>query len=259
MTVLRSTLLTDHGFIHGFSTRAGGAGEPPFESLNLGRGLGDPAATVARNHEIFRQAVGYQTPLFEVSQVHGDLIVEVDATRDVREVRAIEADALIGTGAVTIGVRVADCTPILLGCTRTGAVAAVHAGWRGVENEILLSTIDALCAKTGSTPAMLVGAIGPHIRVANFEVGEDVAERLATVAARVGVTDVIRSRPDARPTVDLTRIVIGQLTNRGVRHDDVGGHTFAEPERFFSYRRDGLTGRLLAVISAAAVGTEHAP
>jgi YfiH family protein len=246
--VLRSELLDRHGFRHGFSLRTGGHSDGPFASLNLGRAVGDDPDAVARNVERFAEAVGVRAErLYEVSQVHGRTVRLVDHGEDVLAVRHTEADAVVVRAADHgVGVRTADCIPILIGDLETGAVAAVHAGWRGVVDRVLDAALDAL----GTDPGRLVCAIGPHIRAASFEVGDDVARAIAEAAHG---EDVVFPG-DPRPHVDLGRAVRAQLRARGVdaaHVDDVGGCTYADAARFFSHRRDaGRTGRHLSVIVA---------
>lgn len=238
----RSALLTDAGFVHGFSTRRGGVSEAPFDSLNLGRALGDAASKVEENHRRLAASLGYAR-LFELSQVHGVRVRNVRAGEDARVVRAEEGDALIAREpGIAVGVRTADCIPLLLAHRHSGHVAAVHAGWRGVEAKIAAQAIKEL----GHPASELVAALGPHIRQANFEVGEDVAERLAAASDARDVVD----RSDT-PHVDLTQILIAQLRALGVSDvDDAGGCTYAD-QAYFSYRRDGArTGRMLSVIVA---------
>ena len=132
MTVsLQSRALS--GFTHGFSLRTGGVSEGGFASLNLARGLGDDEELVAENHRILARDVGYVAGgLFEVSQVHGAHVRVVEASDEVRRVREEQADALVAPpGGVAVAVRTADCVPVLVADPKTGAVAAIHAGWRG--------------------------------------------------------------------------------------------------------------------------------
>ncbi len=244
--VLFSRALAAAGFAHGFSLRTGGVSEGPFASLNLGRGLGDDSANVEENHRRFAEAVGFvPAALFEQSQVHGRRVREIVAGERPDLVRQEEGDALVGRRTGTaVGIRVADCMPVLIAHPPSGDVAAAHAGWRGVEQRIVTATIEAL----GHPAGELVVAIGPHIRADRFEVGDDVAERLAAVAGE-GESVVDRSR--AKPHVDLTTIVLRELEALGVTEvDDVGHCTHADPECFFSYRRDGTTGRHLAALVA---------
>jgi YfiH family protein len=245
--LLKSALLAKHGFVHGFATRIGGVSAAPFDALNLGRSVGDDPDAVAENSRRFLATLG-SPELFEASQVHGSRVLAIGPNDRVAAVRAEEADALITTrGAV--GVRTADCIPILFGDRETGAVAAVHAGWRGVASAIAIAAVEHLRAG-GIDPKRLVAAIGPHIRGDAFEVGPEVVTALAPVA--FGADYVVHNDP--KPYVDLARVVRAQLAHAGVADvDDVGGCTLTEPARFYSHRRDrGRTGRHLSAIVARA-------
>lgn len=252
--VLRSEVLLRHGFRHGFSLRTGGVSEAPYDSLNLGRAVGDDPAAVEANHRRFAEAVGFDpAALYEVSQVHGATVHVVGPDDDPVALRRAEGDALVAPAAdpaVAVGVRVADCIPLLLADPVTGAVAAVHAGWRGTVARIVDAAIDCLEREARAQARDLIAVLGPHIRVEAFEVGEDVAAR---IAAEAHGEDVIRRGAD-KPHVDLARVVRAQLLARGLTEahvDDVGGCTQTEPDRFFSYRRDGKrSGRHLGAIVA---------
>ena len=256
--VLRSAALRDAGFAHAFSLRSGGVSDAPYHTLNLGRSVGDDEACVWENHIRFAARVPYgRDELFEVSQVHGVSVRLVAPSEDPRVVRQEEHDALIApAGGLAVGVRTADCVPILLADTDTGAVAAVHAGWRGAVNHIVPRTIERMRTELGTHPSALVAAVGPHIRVARFEVGDEVAEAAdaAAQACEPGVSVVVRSAETSKAHVDLAALVRLQLTHAGVtRVDDVGGCTLDDAARFFSYRRDqGRTGRHLAAIVSHA-------
>ncbi|HEY8428653.1 MAG TPA: peptidoglycan editing factor PgeF [Sandaracinaceae bacterium] len=245
---LRSPLLVRHGFAHGFSLRTGGVSEGAFATLNLGRTVGDDPRAVAENARRFADAIGVDLArLYETSQVHGREVVRVGAGDDVLAVRAKEADALVTrVPGAAVAVRTADCMPILMAHPPTGAVSAVHAGWRGVVARVVDAAIDALEVD----PSELVVAIGPHVRADAFEVGEDVAREIA--ASAPGADVIVPRRP--RPHADLRAAVRAQLAARGVdpaNVDDVGGCTFTDAARFFSHRRDaGKTGRHLAAIAA---------
>lgn len=246
--VVRSAALRDAGFAHAFSLRDGGVSDPPFGTLNLGRSVGDEEECVWENHIRFAARVPYgRDALFEVSQVHGTSVRLVAAGEDPVAVRQEEHDALIApAGGLAVGVRTADCVPILLADTEHGAVAAVHAGWRGAVNHILSRTIERMQQEFGTEAGALVAAVGPHIRVAHFEVGSEVADAAEAAAPGAGVVQW----GGEKPHVDLAALVRHQLARAGVtRVDDVGGCTFEDAQRFFSYRRDaGRTGRHLAVV-----------
>ena len=145
----------------------------------------------------------------------------------------------------TVGVRTADCVPVLIADRKTGAVAAVHAGWRGVVAGAVRSAMLALEPKNAND---LVAAIGPSIGPCCFEVDDPVAGQLGHAA---GDGIVIR-RGREKPHVDLWRAVSHQLHLGGVETvDTLGACTMCEPQRFFSFRRDGArSGRMLSVIAA---------
>lgn len=252
--ILRSHILSSAGFAHAFSTRSGGVSEPPFDSCNLARSVGDDPDRVAENRRRFAAAGGFaDRPLFGVSQVHGARALVLRRSDELTRVAGEEADALVATSdsGAAVGVRVADCVPLLVADPEIGLVAAVHAGWRGVVRGVVPRTIETM-VELGSASRTLVAAIGPHIRVGAFEVGPEVAEEIA--AAVPDVPGLIVTPLDGdKPHVDLSRAVRAQLVRAGlsdVHIDDVGGCTSSEPDRFFSYRRDGKrSGRLVGAIA----------
>ncbi len=162
-----------------------------------------------------------------------------------------EADVVLTAAPGTAcGVKIADCVPVLLADSVTGAVAAIHSGWQGTAVDVVGAGVDALRRLLGND-GHLIAAIGPHIEACCFEVGEDVAERLGACAP---LEPVVKRTEGARPHVDLRRIARTQLIARGIADDsidDVAGCTKCDPIRFFSYRRDKeKSGRLLSAIVA---------
>lgn len=215
------------GFAHGFSLPPGDFGVTP---------EGPAHARMAR-------AVGYDLgALRTCRQVHGAAVV-VDPTP--REGIAAEADALLLRAGGAVGVRTADCASILLGDRDSGAVAAVHAGWRGVVAGVLPAAVRALVgARTGALRA----ALGPCIGPCCFEVGAEVADALSAACG----ANVARPGRGDRPHADLGAAVTAQLAALGVQEvERVGGCTVCAPTRWHSFRRDGArSGRMLAVIAA---------
>lgn len=247
---LHSTLLDRHGFRHAFSTRMGGVSAPPFDTLNLGFHLGDDDEAVRENRARFAERLGLDgDQLFEQRQVHGTAVREV-STSDLAEALADEeGDALIARiEGVGVAARTADCVPVLIAHPPSGHVGAVHAGWRGAVAGIVPRTIDAF----SHDAAELVVAIGPHIRVDAFEIGEEVAREMED-AAKGGA--VVR-RDGENPRGDLFALLRLQLRDAGVPDaaiDDVGGCTLSDAAQFFSHRRErGKTGRHLSAIVARA-------
>jgi YfiH family protein len=246
---LQSELLAREGFRHAFFTRNGGVSSGPFESLSFSASVGDSPENVRQNLERAARELGVSTDrIFFASQVHGHEVVEIDAASSQPAVLRVEADAVWSRlPATACAVRSADCVPILLADRRSGAAAAVHAGWRGCVAGVVRSAVEALRRASGPD-AELVAAIGPHISAEAFEVGESVA---AELQALVAVPVVIRA-DGAKPHADLRRLVRAQLSAEGLADaaiDDVFGCTLRDPSRFFSYRRDGArSGRHLSAV-----------
>lgn len=244
---LVSPLLQSRGFQHAFFTRRGGVSQGLYESLNFSVSVGDLPAAVEENCRRAADALGVvPSRLYYLSQVHGTTVCEVRGDEPAEHVLQWEGDALVSSSpGVACGVRSADCIPILIADLTTGRVAAVHAGWRGVAANIVRQALAAL----GGSPQDWIAAIGPHISKAAFEVGDDVARQLAAASTTANPVDW---RGDGKPHVDLRAIVRAQLCAEGTRAehiDDVAGCSYLEPERFFSFRRDGQrSGRHLSAI-----------
>ena len=255
MTVIRSALLEAHGIVHAFSTRVGGVSPLPYASLNLGDGVGDDTDHVRENIEIFCRALGIErAQLYTQSQVHGDRVRELGAEDAPKKVALNKGDALITrTAGVGVAIRTADCVPILIAHPLSGAVCAVHAGWRGAVAGIASKAIHAL----GVQPEGLLCAIGPHIHAPSFEIGHEVAEQMQDAA--LGDERVV-NLDGAKPHGNLGRLLQLQLRAAGVlsEHiDDVGECTFENEALFYSHRRDhGHTGRHLSAIVAGLKGGE---
>ena len=248
---VESALLTSSGFRHAFFTRRGGVSEGPYASLSFSVAVGDDPERGRKNLELAGALLGVAGDrVYFLSQVHGSAAHVLSGGEPRERVVELEGDALASRDpTLACGVRSADCVPILAADVETGAVVAIHAGWRGVVRGVVeagIATLRGLGGECGT----LVAAIGPHIREEVFEVGEDVARQLERASPVSGVVD--RSR--AKPHVSLARIVRGKLVHAGLlpeRIDDVGGCTASEPERFFSFRRGGrASGRHLSAIVA---------
>jgi YfiH family protein len=250
MSVLHSALLTDHGFAHAFATRTGGVSTAPFDTLNLGFHLGDDDDAVRENRARFLETLAIGANRFyEQHQVHGTHVREILANDDADAIAHQEGDALMArVEGAAVCARMADCVPVLVAHPATGQVGAAHAGWRGAVAGVVPRLLEVLA----HDPADLIVAIGPHIRVGAFEIGEDVAAEMEATAP--GTPVVLRA--DGRLFGDLSALVRHQLRDAGVPHasiDDVGGCTFADAAKFFSHRRDhGRTGRHLSAIVARA-------
>lgn len=255
--LLQSPLLSGAGFVHAFFTRQGGVSSGAHGSLNLSHAVGDAAEAVAENRRRAARRLGVEVDrLLVPRQVHGRGVVVAGSGDDADAVAAREGDAVVSDAAgLACAVRTADCVPILIGDRETRRVAAVHAGWRGVVGRIVEATLGVMLAR-GCRPEHLIAAIGPHISADAFEVGEDVGRQLAEASDARG--SVIASG-EGKSHADLEAILRAQLAALGVRPsniDSIGGCTVGEPERYFSYRRDGSqSGRQLSAIVSELVLT----
>lgn len=245
-----SRLLEGAGFRHAFFTRNGGVSTGAFASLNFSASAGDDPHRVEENIERAARSLGVvsERVLF-CSQVHGRNVVRPGGEARRADVLLMEGDALIGRAATqAIGIRVADCLPILVADRRSGSVVAIHAGWKGLVCGVIRSGIVALRTEAGHD-GELIAAIGPHIGTSRFEVSSDVAEQLANVSDGEPVVEQIAGE---KPHVCLRGVARAQLRALGLAHDaidDVPGCTHSEPLDWFSFRRDGpRSGRHLAAI-----------
>ncbi|MFO1273522.1 MAG: peptidoglycan editing factor PgeF [Rubrivivax sp.] len=222
------------------STREGGVSAAPWDSLNLGVAVGDDPAAVAENRRRFARALGAE-PVW-LRQVHGARVVRAGTDTD------LVADAAwTDARGIACVVQVADCLPVLLARRDGAAVAAAHAGWRGLAGGVLEATVQALCAGTGCLPAELVAWLGPCIGPGRFEVGADVLAAFPQAPDRF----VFRPRPDGaeRWLADLPGLARDRLQAAGVSAIAGGGWcTVEDRTRFFSFRRDGTTGRMAAAV-----------
>ena len=225
-----------------FTTRAGGVSEGPYASLNLGLHVGDNAKSVTMN----RQNMNALLPAAPVwlNQVHGVAVAEL--TTNMREERAPIADAAVTSMAKQpCAVIVADCLSVLL-CDRAGSrVGAAHAGWRGLAAGVIERTVEAM----HTPPVALMAWLGPAIGPSAFEVGAEVLEAfVATSPQSRAAFRPIPGKP-GKYLANLYLLAKQRLAQCGVT-SVYGGEfcTYAEPDRFFSHRRDGQTGRMAAVI-----------
>jgi len=223
-----------------FTLRTGGVSAPPFDSLNVGAHVGDSPEAVRENRRRVVAALGLPEEPDWIEQVHGTRVLDPDAGGQEQG----PADALIARrpGRVAV-IQVADCLPVLFAAEGAAAVACAHAGWRGLASGVLEASVRAL----GVDPGALVAWLGPCIGREHFEVGAEVREAF------------LRSDPDAafaftantrgRWQCDLVALARARLARLNVTRVYGGAWcTYADPRRFFSYRRDGRCGRMAALI-----------
>jgi len=227
------------------TSRRGGMSRPPFDSMNLQPGVDDPE-TVAANQARLASAIG-AIPVF-LKQVHGDRVVRLGASDAAARAAEPVADAAVTTEpGIACTVRVADCLPVLFAAPGGRAVGAAHAGWRGLAAGVLERTVAALCEAAACAPAELSAWLGAAIGPTRFQVGADVLEAFGAPLAAPG-TRFLPERP-GKWLADLPGLARDRLGRAGVRR--VGGGawcTVADSARFFSFRRDGTTGRMGAAV-----------
>lgn len=226
--------LEAEGFVVAFTERHGGVSRPPFDSLNLGFGH-DDAARVTRNRALLERALGVPR-LRTVRQVHG---ASVSIAGPSPPAVADAADALVTCdAAVPLAILTADCVPVALVDEADRRVAAVHVGWRGLAAGVLATAVGAF--GPGAAPA---AAVGPAVGADHYEVGPEVIAAIAPVA------EPVVTRADGALRLDLAATVERALAELGVgRVATARVCTACEPDRFFSYRRDGSTGRQALVV-----------
>ena len=242
----RSALIgRDPAVVHGFTTRHGGVSTGPLGHLNLAKRGGETDAALDQNWARVAAALDMPgAPVGLASQTHGVTVLDGDAVWGSGRVDLGEGDAIVLTkpGAL-IAVRVADCVPILL--RAPGAVAAIHAGWRGTVAGIAERALGVLTDRAGVSPAEVVAAIGPAIGPCCYEVGDEVVTALLAVAP-----EAVALRPGPRrPHADLRGVNEALLRAAGVREiEQVGPCTRCSPDHY-SHRREGeATGRFAGVI-----------
>lgn len=230
------------GLRAGMSTRHGGVSAGPYASMNLDHRGPDDAALREENRRRFCAAMGFGPEALARSlQVHGTALLEVE------EGGLYEGyDALMTRKkGVLLSVSIADCTPILIADSVTGALAAVHAGWRGTVGGIVEQTLHALHARYGTQPCDCRAWIGPCIDVCTFEVGDEVAALFAPDCKQWNASA-------GKFFVDLKKANLLQLLKNGVPERQVEVSplsTALNIQDFYSYRAEGgVTGRMLAAI-----------
>jgi polyphenol oxidase len=224
-----------------FTLRSGGVSAAPFDALNVGAHVGDAPDAVRENRRRVCETLALPGEPLWLEQTHGAEVWEADAHGPPAPPRA---DAVIARTAGRVGViQVADCLPVLLATRDASAVAAAHAGWRGLAAGVLEATV----GKLGVDPAALLAWLGPAIGQAHFEVGAEVRAAFLRHDASAAAAFSVNAR--GRWQCELVALARQRLHALGVR-EVFGGEwcTYADRARFFSYRRDGRCGRMAALI-----------
>lgn len=248
--------LERRGVRHGFTSRCGGASRGAFSSLNFSSREGDVPQRVLENWGRLETAAALPADGWALlSQVHGARVERVGAGGPSCHHRRnhAEADALAtGAKGVVLGVLTADCLPVIMAVPGAGVVAVAHAGWRGTLAGVVQESVRELCAIAGAEPRDILAAIGPAIGRCCLQVGREVHEAFLE---RWGAAQTRRILEKSDPwRLDLQTANLLQLREAGVRSSSVATVqlcTSCRKDLFFSYRRDGRTGRMLTFVAAA--------
>jgi YfiH family protein len=245
--------LEENGFANGFSTRLGGVSEFPENDLNLAGFGEDSNENIAENRKRFLDVFDEDFSLTTVWQVHGDGVKKVSDLESAENTEE-KFDALISElPNLLLGVKTADCVPILIGDRKTGAFSAVHAGWRGTVESIILKAIEKMKTEYGTNPGDLICAIGPAASCRSYEVGQEVIDEFSAKFSTGG--KLFTQTRKGHAFIDLHLANKEQLISLGIPEQNISTAPFCTIERtdlFFSYRIEnkkfGKTGRLMSVI-----------
>jgi len=219
------------------TTRSGDGSAGPFASMNLEQSIDDDLQSVRTNRASLRDLLPAEPKW--LLQVHGAQVVDADRLQ-----QPVEADAAVARNPGSVcTVMVADCLPVLLTDRAGSVVAAAHAGWRGLAAGVLENTVRAM----GTTPDELLAYLGPAIGPSAFEVGADVRD--AFLARNADAASAFVAHKPGRWLADLFALARQRLRASRVTQIYGGGLcTYSDPRRFFSHRRDKVTGRMAAMI-----------
>jgi YfiH family protein len=236
MKIESTTLKALAGLRHAFFTRLGGVSEGVYASLNAGVGSGDAPTAVAENRARMAEALGVTTDRFlTCHQIHSPTVVVAEEPWPA-EARP-RADAIVTrTKGLAIGASTADCTPVLFADMEAGVIGAAHAGWRGALAGVTDQTVAAM-QRLGASVHRITAAIGPTIRQPNYEVGPELMAQFVDDDAG-NARFFTPSRRADHAMFDLPGYIAARLATVGIVHiEDVGLCTYADPERFYSFRR----------------------
>lgn len=232
------------------TTRDGGVSAPPFDSMNLGLHVADDPAAVAANRERLVRRLGVQP--VRLMQVHGCAVQALDDAEPGGAVPRADA-SFTTTPGHACEIQVADCLPVLFAARDGRVVGAAHAGWRGLAAGVLEACVARMTAAAACAPQDIEAWLGPCIGPARFEVGVDVLDAFG-VHAEQASSFFTPLRP-GKWLADLAGLARDRLLRTGLREGDLGGNdgsapwcTVTQASRYFSFRRDGSTGRMAALV-----------
>lgn len=221
------------------TTRQGGFSQAPFDSMNVGTHVGDDASVVKKNRDQLKQLINLPNSPLWLEQVHGTDVIHASSWQKSSQADAIYSDQPNHVCAIMT----ADCLPVLFTDRQGKQVAAAHAGWRGLLNGVLENTVSQF---TGAREDILVW-LGPAIGPTQFEVGQEVYA--AFTAYSQDAMQAFKVSDQTHYLADIYLLAKQRLSALGITQIYGGDFcTVTEKQRFFSYRRDGITGRMVSLI-----------
>lgn len=249
---IHSDLLNEGNIRHGFHTRIGGVSTGIYQGLNVGLGSDDNRDNVIENRRRVARHEGVASEnLVTVYQVHSPDIITVDSPLPLEQ--RPQADGMVTTEpGITLGVMTADCGPVLFADAGNGVIGACHSGWKGATGGVLENTINAMEA-LGAKRTQINAVLGPTISAENYEVGPEFVDRLLSLDES-NEHYLTPSTTPGHSMFDLPAYIITRLVKAGVNAQWTGHCTYADEERFYSYRRkthrnEPDYGRQISVIS----------
>ncbi len=236
----------------GFTTRRGGVSIAPYDSLNLGAHVGDHPDQVQANRRRVWQELGVtENQVALAEQVHGSEVAVV--SEGTGAAPAARADALVtNTPDLLLMLLFADCVPVYLVDPVRRVAGLAHAGWRGTAVNIAGKTLQTMVREFGCVPSACFAAVGPSIGEGSYEVGAEVADQFRSLpGARASTVVTPRSEISGTYNLNLRAVIFGQLLYAGLPAGAIAvcdEDTFRNKRDFFSYRRDGVTGRMAAFL-----------
>jgi YfiH family protein len=243
------------GVVQGFTTRQGGVSLPPYNALNLATHVGDDPVAVEENRSRLLNELGLECDRIALAeQVHGARVAVVERGG---EPPAPAADALVtNRPGVLLTLFFADCVPVYIYDPIHRAIGLAHAGWRGAAANIAGTTLAEMSRVFGSRPGECLVAVGPSISGESYQVGGDVADRFRNLSAGgdSGAAVVVLPSDEfaGKYLLDLRQVVFSQFLRAGVPASYIAvcdEDTYRNSRDFFSYRRDGITGRMAAYMA----------
>lgn len=221
------------------TTRIGGFSRAPYNSLNIATYVGDDLDDVSKNRKLLRKSLHLKKPIIWLSQIHGNTIISAD-----QPINSLEADAIYSKTEQTIcAVQTADCLPLLVCCSSSYCVAAIHAGWKSLSAGIIETTIDTLALP----PRDILVWLGPAISPNAFIVGEEVLQTF--IDNDPAAISAFQPFGNKQWQASIYKLAQQRLHKLGITTIYGGNYcTFSDKRRFYSYRRDQITGRMLNLI-----------